>query len=84
MRQYWLWPSHKVKMPHTLCEHNILRSHWRLIGTSQEMMREANLEVISRLNLIDVILRQAEAQSFDITFQMGCLATTYYWEDIRR
>ena len=68
MRRDRLGPFDEVEVTHTLSEDNIFRSRWCLVLSSKEVVRKANLELVSFVDLIEVFLGELKGESFNVAF----------------
>lgn len=84
MRRDWLRSFDKIRVNTASSELDILGSLWSLVRAAQEVMREAELEVVASLDLIDLFRRQLDGQRLDVRFEMFDLATTDNRGDVWR
>lgn len=71
-----------VEMTQPRVEDDFVRSLHHLVFSAQELVREAELEVVAGLDQVDFFLRKLDAESFDVALQVSYFSSSYDWEGV--
>lgn len=72
-----------VKMTHGAKEADILGALRSIAGLAEEVVREAKVEIVSLLNVRNILGSQLQAESLDIGLEMSDLTAADDGEQIR-